>query len=133
MPGGRPTLLNDELRAKARQYLDEFDKHGDAIPSTAGLAVYLGVSKQTVHNYGNNDPDFFDTLRAIQAKQEALTLNNGITGIFNSTIAKLVLANHGYSDKAQHDLTSSDGSMTPSNEFRVILVNEDDPPEVLET
>ena len=113
-PVGRPSLLTPELKARARAYLEGFSEQGDVIPSTAGLACWLGISKASVYNYGEQDAEFLATLDAIQAKQESLTLNNGMTGVFNSTIAKLVLANHGYSDKVQQDHTSSDGSMSPS-------------------
>lgn len=112
-PVGRPSLLTPELKAKAVEYLHSFGEQGDVIPSTAGLACWLGISKASVYNYGEQDEEFLSTLEAIQAKQEALTLNNGMTGVFNSTIAKLVLANHGYSDKLQQDNVSSDGSMSP--------------------
>jgi F0F1-type ATP synthase gamma subunit len=33
-------------------------------------------------------------------------MNCGLTGEFNSTIAKLALANHGHSEKSQTDITS---------------------------
>lgn len=112
-PVGRPSLLTPELKAKAREYLFGYEEQGDVIPSTAGLACWLGISKSSVHLYAQQDSDFSDTLDAIHAKQETLTLNKGMTGDFNSTIAKLVLANHGYSDKVQQDVTSSDGSMSP--------------------
>lgn len=113
-PVGRPSLLTPELKERAKQYLYDFEQQGDVIPSAAGLACWLGVSKASVYNFGDQDADFLDTLQAIQAKQEMLTLNKGITGEFNSTISKLVLANHGYSDKVQQDVTSSDGSLSPT-------------------
>jgi hypothetical protein len=120
-PVGRPSLLTPELKERAKQYLYDFSGQGDVIPSAAGLACWLGISKASVYNFGEQDPEFLDTLNAIQAKQETLTLNNGITGVFNSTIAKLVLANHGYSDKVQQDHTSSDGSMTPKDHSAAVL------------
>ena len=113
-PVGRPTLLTPELKEKARRYIFDFEEQGDVIPSAAGLACWLGVSKSTIYLYGEKDSDFSDTLDAIQTKQESLTLNRGMTGVFNSTIAKLVLANHGYSDKVQQEHTSPDGSMSPT-------------------
>lgn len=120
-PVGRPTLLNDELRAKAREYLFGYEVQGDVIPSVAGLACWLGVSKSSIYLYGEQCPEFSETLQAIQAKQETVTLNKGMTGDFNSTIAKLVLANHGYSDKVQQDHTSSDGSMSPKDHGDAVL------------
>jgi len=122
-PVGRPSLLTDELREKAREYIFRYEEQGDVIPSAAGLACWLGVSKSTVYLHGAQCPEFSDTLNAIQAKQETVTLNRGMTGQFNATIAKLVLANHGYSDKQAVDLSSSDGSMTPT---RIELVAPDD-------
>lgn len=127
-PVGRPSLLNDELRAKAREYLFGYEQQGDAIPSVAGLACWLGISKASAYNYGEQDAEFLDTLNAIQAKQETVTLNKGIVGEFNSTIAKLVLANHGYSDKVQQDNISSDGSMTPKGRSLSEFYEADDVP-----
>jgi hypothetical protein len=118
---GRPTKLTDELKAKAREYLTAYTEQGDVIPSAAGLACWLGISKASIYNYGEQDADFLDTLSKIQAKQEVLTLNNGITGVFNSTIAKLVLANHGYSDKIEQAHTSPDGSMSPVDHGAAVL------------
>ena len=125
-PVGRPSLLTPELKARAAEYLERFNEQGDVIPSTAGLACWLGISKASVYNYGDQDAEFLATLDAIQAKQEALTLNNGMNGVFNSTIAKLVLANHGYSDKVQQDNVSSDGSMTPLPTTIVLAAPDDD-------
>ncbi len=108
---GRPSKLTDELMEKAQAYLDNYLSNDDIVPSVAGLAVYLGVSKQTIYNYKEQNSDFLDTLEAINAKQEQLLLKGGLVGDFNSTITKLMLVNHGYSDKQAIDHTSSDGSM----------------------
>ena len=112
-PIGRPSLLTPELIAKAREYLLGYVDQGDVIPSAAGLACWLGIAKSSIYLYAQQNEAFSDTLDAIQAKQETLTLNKGMTGEFNSTIAKLVLANHGYSDRVQQDNVSSDKSMSP--------------------
>ena len=117
---GRPTILNDALKAKAKEYLFKYEDQGDVIPSAAGLACWLGIAKSSVYKFGEQDQEFSDTLCAIQAKQEVVTLNRGITGDFNSTIAKLVLANHGYSDKIQQDNVSSDGSMSPPTRIEIV-------------
>lgn len=45
--------------------------------------------------------------------QEKISLTGGLSGEMNSTIVKLLLANHGYSDRVQQDSISSDGSMSP--------------------
>ena len=122
-PIGRPSLLNEELLEKAKHYLlIGFKEIENLVPSTAGLCCYLGVSKSAVYEWVEkteanlNDPirrEFADTLEAIQTKQEMMLANGGLSGHFNSTITKLMLANHGYSDSVKQDHTSSDGSMTP--------------------
>lgn len=102
---GRPSLYNEALQLKAEEYLHDFESQGDVIPSHAGLACWLGVAKSTIYEWKKTFPAFSDTLEAIQSKQEVISLNKGLSGAFNSTITKLVLANHGYSDKSEvkHD------------------------------
>ncbi len=115
-PVGRPSLLTQDLKDRAREYLFSYEEQGDVIPSAAGLACWLGIAKSSVYLYSDQDEEFSDTLSAIQAKQETVTLNNGMTGKFNSTIAKLVLANHGYSDKVQQDVTTNGKDITSSGD-----------------
>jgi hypothetical protein len=111
-PVGRPTKYNDEMQAKADSYIygwSEFDR----IPSRVGLCCFLGIDKTTSYEWEQRFPDFSHTCRAVDALQEREALNKGLTGEFNSQITKLVLSNHGYSDKQSVDHQSSDGSMTP--------------------
>ena len=39
-----------------------------------------------------------------------MLLNKGLAGEFNATIAKLLLANHGYSDRQQHEVSGPEGA-----------------------
>ena len=120
---GRPSLLDEEMLQRAKDYmLGGFKDIENVVPSAAGLACYLGVSKKTIFNWANvseddeNNPlgvEFLHTLNAIQDKQEMMLINGGLSQVFSGTITKLMLTNHGYSDKVQTDVTSSDGSMTP--------------------
>jgi len=52
-------------------------------------------------------------------------VNKGLTGDFNATITKLMLANHGYSEKQSIDHQLSDSSMSPKP-VRVELVSPDE-------
>lgn len=115
MTAGRPTLYTPELVKRARGYLTSFKDMGDMIPSIAGLACVLGVTRETCHAWAR-DPkkeEFSDILRELAQRQERELLSGGLSGNFNPTISKLVLARHGYSDRVENDHTSSDGSMTP--------------------
>lgn len=113
-PIGRPTKYNEDVQAKAELYVLDFNKQGDVIPSQAGLCCWLGISRSTLFEWSKVYPDFSSTLEDIQSKQETMTLNKALVGEFNSTIAKLVLANHGYSDKQELAHTSPDGTMSPT-------------------
>lgn len=111
---GRPTKYNDELQAMADEYLFRLDELGHVVPSRAGLCCYLGIVRSTCYEWEETYPQFSDTLHSIDVMQEHLALNGGLGGKLNSTIVKLVLANHGYSERQSVDNTSSDGSMNPS-------------------
>lgn len=105
--GGRPTEYNEEVLKKAQDYVKHYVTNGDVIPSIAGLAVHLGVAKNTLYNWAKEEKniEFMHTLEEIAYRQENVTLNSGLKGVFNSTISKLVLANHGYHDKQQIEST----------------------------
>ena len=120
---GRPSKYNDELQARADRYIFEYHTQDDVIPSAAGLCVWLGISRSTLHEWDRTHPEFSHTLDGIRSLQEKAALNKGLTGEFNSTIVKLVLANHGYSDKQSLNHTSEDGSMSPT---RIELVAPND-------
>lgn len=110
---GRPSKLAESIE-KAKEYLmGGFEAVGDVVPSVAGLACYLGISRSTAQEYAKDNAEFSGTLEAIKTLQENKLINKGLIGDFNPTITKLMLANHGYSDKAEIDNKSSDGSMTP--------------------
>ena len=111
-PVGRPSKYNEALQAQAEDYLYTWSDT-DTVPSRVGLCCRLGIHKQTSYEWAEIHPAFSDTLKAVESLQEHVALNNGINGKFNSTIVKLVLANHGYSDKQAVEHTSPDGSMTP--------------------
>jgi len=53
--------------------------------------------------------EFSDILKELDADQEIKLLNSGLTGDFNSTITKLILTKHGYSDKTQQELSGPNG------------------------
>lgn len=118
---GRPLGYNAEIQAKADYYLanhnkknaeginegDEgyFEEIGDVVPSVAGLCVYLDELRSNIYSWAGRDDcqELSDTLDKIQHKQEKLLLNGGLSGETNSTITKLMLCNHGYSDKVISD------------------------------
>lgn len=111
-PVGRPSKYNESLQEQADAYLYNWMER-DSVPSRVGLCVWLGIAKSTSQEWERDYPEFSATLGAVETLQEYVAVNKGITNEFNSTIVKLILANHGYSDKQELSHTSPDGSMTP--------------------
>jgi hypothetical protein len=115
-PGGRPTEYTPEMAKKAAKYLstckDEYllKKGGVLVkvnlPSIAGLAIYLGVARSTIYEWKKNVPEFSDNFEAVLAAQEKRLVDNGLSGTYNSTISKVMLTKHGYSDKQEIDHTT---------------------------
>ncbi len=109
---GRPTKYSEEMLDKAKEYLNGgYLTGGKVIPSHVGLSLCLGVDTQTLDNWAEKPEhiEFFGILKAIQATQQELLLNSGLTGEFNSAITKLVLGKHGYSEKQETTLQGAGG------------------------
>lgn len=127
---GRPTDYSKEMLAKASEYLQlcidtdpdqqieqEPQPHGGSlkrarnqelvvkIPTKGGLARYLGVSRDTLYEWAKIHPDFSDIMEYLGSEQEDRLINNGLSGAYNPTIAKLLLAKHGYVEKQEVDNT----------------------------
>jgi hypothetical protein len=110
--GGRPTKYTPELLEECHRYLTDYN----TLPSIAGLAVRLGIARETLQAWArDNDKEEFSYIYTqLLAKQEDELIRNGLMGHFNASITKMILTKHGYSDKV--DATSSDGSMTPTSQ-----------------
>lgn len=83
----------------------------EAIPTVAGLSVVLGVSRETIYAWADQDDkrEFSDVVAELQSIQERVLLSHGLFGNYNSTIAKLILSSkHGYAERTEH--TGADGT-----------------------
>ncbi len=112
--GGRPSKFTEETNQKALEYLanakdyeDENGKFVVNIPSIMGLARWLNVSTDTLTNWRSENEEFFGIYASVLAEQGKRLIDNGLSGKYNPTIAKLMLTKHGYSDK--QELTGKDG------------------------
>jgi hypothetical protein len=111
MPAGRPTELNQEILDKTIEYIDSCEDTitGEGnnqrinvnLPSIEGLALYLDVSRKTIYNWRDTNDEFLHILEKLLGKQAKCLLNNGLAGRYNSTISKLILTKHGYTDKQE--------------------------------
>lgn len=105
----RPTKYNKEMLKKAEEYLVScVDTYNPAtkkvevnFPTGEGLALHLEVSRSTLYEWSDKHDEFSDILEAINQQQVKRLIEKGLSGDYNSTIAKLVLAKHGYSEKQE--------------------------------
>jgi len=112
----RPTKYNKEILEKANKYLTDYKNQelGKLIPSAEGLAIYLNVSTKTIYNWGNEHPEFLQTLGEVNTRQKILLLDGGLSGEFNSNITKLALGNHGMSEKTEQKMSGAIGVLDMS-------------------
>lgn len=124
MPVGRPSDYNEiEVRTKLYTYLESckdteypiLDKEGNVvdfkvranIPTIEGFALFLGVNKTTIYEWESNHPEFSNDIGRLRQEQANRLVNKGLSGEYNSTIAKVLLTKHGYREGIEQ--TGKDG------------------------
>jgi hypothetical protein len=121
MAAGRPTTYSEEMLDKAKEYLascEDIETEREVgqkieyrlnvkLPTIQGLAVYLGVSRDSIYEWSSKYPEFSDTIEQIITAQADKLINQGLAGNYNSTIAKLMLSsNHNMREKSDTDVTT---------------------------
>lgn len=107
MVTGRPTILTEELKEQARGYVEEEGSYmSSLLPSIEGLALRLGIHRDTLYAWEKEDEDFSDILERLRQSQAKKLMDKGLAGQYNSTIAKLLLSKHGYVEKSEQDITT---------------------------
>jgi len=116
----RPTDYRPQMVDEARRYIANHTNFDDPVPTVAGLACVLGVTRETCYAWAKdeNKPGFSDILKELAQKQERILVRGGLKGEFNAPLTKMMLTKHGYSDRVENDHTSSDGSLGPT---RIII------------
>lgn len=110
----RPSKLTEAVRKKTADYIKNYKKCGDPVPTAAGLACELGVARSSLYKWAETDGSFSDMLGKIQTVQERGLISGALEGELNANISKLMLAKHGYHDKAEvsTDITSGGEKIT---------------------
>jgi hypothetical protein len=129
---GRPTSYSEQILIDANDYISRCnDQWKDnrlivSVPTVEGLAFHLEVSRSTVYLWQKEYPEFSDIIEMLLQKQAQALINNGLSGNYNSTIAKVLLTKHGYTDKQEIEQTSTikderiDASKLTEDELRTL-------------
>jgi hypothetical protein len=132
MKRGRPSEYKPEYCDKVDEYLAERQdvevkretekgftyKVKVQLPTIEGFAIYIGVPKRTLYDWKDKYEELSHSLEKIVEEQRKRLLDNGLSGDYNSTIAKLILSsNHGMSEKTVSELTGKDGAQLIPDQF----------------
>ena len=101
---GRPTKYEKELIKKAKQYLLDYKKD-EAVPTIAGLALYLEIHRDSIYEYEKKYKEFSDISEIVRALQEKRLLTGGLLNKYSSIITRLMLAKHGYKEQQETKIT----------------------------
>jgi len=106
---GRPSKYGPDKLEKAKDYIKNHKNYGDIIPNVAGLAIEMGVAKSTVYLWAGieGNEEFSDALEMVATSQERKLITGGLSGEMNPTISKLILTNHGYSEKPKEEISDN--------------------------
>lgn len=80
--------------------------HNAKMPTLEDYATYLGFHHSTLQAWAGREPEFAHALDIMKDIQRSFLINNGLSGRYNSTIAKLLLGtNHGLIERREVDNT----------------------------
>jgi len=107
-PVGRPSKLTPEIIEEGWKYLNELDVSVyTLLPTIEGLAIKLGISRETVYQWEKENDQFSDIVKRLKADQAEKLIQNALNNRYNASIAKLILSGkHGYVEKSEQDVTS---------------------------
>lgn len=137
---GRPTKYTKEYIDKVDEYLEaNIDEEVQVVkqantekgyeiydnklrvrlPTLKGFALFIDVNESTLYEWDKKYPEFSKSLEKIKTEQHNRLINQGLSGHYNSTIAKLILsANHGMREKS--DVTSNN---KPIEGNKIVFLN----------
>ena len=114
MPGGRPTKYTEALGEDLISWMSQ----GYSLTAASGK---IGVSRQTVYAWAEEKPEFSNALNHARAASAAWWEDQAritaTTGDGNASVVIFALKNRvadEWRDKIEQDVTSSDGSMSPT-------------------
>jgi hypothetical protein len=107
--GGRPSEYTPEVIEQINEYMEEAIPQNMKIPTVEGIALKLGINRDTLYEWAKVHPEFSDTLSKLKMKQKEILQEIGIFGgkEINATIVALLLkVNHDMVETTKTDITS---------------------------
>lgn len=107
MPAGRPPIFNtaEEMQQAVDNYFAECVADDDIV-TVCGLALALGMTRETLCSYGKNDK-FSDTVKIAKMRVENY-IEKRLMGTGNATGAIFNLKNNfGWKDRSEIDQTTN--------------------------
>ena len=111
-PGGRPTIYKPEIINELNKYLAEAIPQNMKIPTVEGIALRLGINKDTLYAWAKKHKEFSVALEQLKMKQKEALTEIGIFGgkEINATIVALLLkVNHDMIEVNRTELTGKNG------------------------
>jgi hypothetical protein len=108
-PVGRPSDYTPEVINKINEYLEFAIPENQELPTVEGIALKLGINRDTVYEWAKVHPEFSDTLEELKLRQKEILIEIGIFGgkEINATIVQLLLkVNHDMIETNKTDITS---------------------------
>ena len=122
MGAGRPTDYKPGVIDQINEYLLGAVPENQKIPTIEGIALKLGVSRNTLYEWAKIHPEFQDTLEEMRVRQKEALIEIGIFGgkEINATIVALLL-------KVNHDMIETERKQIvgPANEELKIHIIQD--------
>lgn len=106
LSGREPAYTDEAAKQKLIEYYEIKVEQEAKVPTAEGLANYMGITSDTIQNYLNKTDEykqFIVSYRIIMNVQADTIIQGGLKNEYNANIAKLMLFNHGYTDKTQVD------------------------------
>lgn len=106
---GRPSKLTVELLTRAREYVEQSDNMSATtlLPTKERLARVLGITRETLYKWCNENTDFSDICHDLDLIQADKAMQNGLMNRYNSSITAIVLSRHGYVRKEETESTET--------------------------
>ena len=112
MKTGRPSDYTPEVIEQINEYMEEAIPQNMKIPTVEGIALKLGINRDTLYEWAKVHPEFSDTLARMKMKQKEILQEIGIFGgkEINATIVALLLkVNHDMIETTRNEITGKDG------------------------